>query len=552
MAAVEPGTSSGDKAASRTEETTSLVADSKVVAFWTLFSRVTGFARVAVMAAVLGPTFFGNLFQTTYHIPAIISEILSGSLIAAILVPSLVRCLERRDPAAASRLASGFLGVMFIAGAAVAVSIFLGAPLILSLITAAVADPDIRAQQQEVGWLLLLMLIPQIFLYSLNATNVAIQHAHRRFPLASAGPIVENLGIVAVLLSSAMIFGAGMEIDQVTTAQVLWLGIGCTGSVALQSIVQAWGAYRTGTVVVPHFGRFDPELRRVTGLLLPSSGYAILNGLVYLALFIVAGRLPGGALAVQIGWNVFNLPVALCARPVVAAQLPRLSSNRANQVTFNQIYRSSLGLVAFMTLPVSILLVGMGDYAARLIAYGEMSNADSIAMIGAAIMGMGVGVIGNSIVLIGTSSSYALDRPWWPFQSQVIWAVIAGAGMTLAWTSMSGIGYIFALTLSVSVGYLVAGAYLHWRQAYTLPPVKDYAAVQFLADLVIAAMATFPAILACSWLIDPSQSIIAVASVAGVAVILSGCLYLLMQWARGSNEFSAIFALRGMKFANGP
>ena len=548
--ALEPKTSAEDRAA---DDTSSLVADSKVVACWTLLSRVTGFARVAVMAAVLGPTFFGNLFQTTYHIPAIIAEILSGSLITAILVPSLVRCLERDDRTAASRVAGSFLGVVFIAGTLVAVAIYVGAPVVLSLITAAVADSEIRMQQKEVGWLLLLLLIPQIFLYAMNATNIAVQHAHRQFAIASAGPVVENIAVVVVLLSSAVIFGAGMEIDEVTTYQVLWLGAGCTAAVALQAVVQFWGAYRTGTVVIPYLGPLDAESCRVIKLLLPSSGFAILNGAVILGLFVVAGRLPGGALAMQIGLNVFNLPVALCARPVAAAQLPRLSRSRSQEqyVDFNRIYRSSLGLVVFMTLPLSILLTGMGEYAAHLIAYGEMGNTEGTAMIAAAITGMGLGVLGDSIVIIGISSSYALGRPWLPFESQIIWAFIAAAGMVLAWSSMEGTAYILTLALSVTAGYLAAGAYLHLRQASRLPPVNNYSGAQFLADLVISAIATLPAVAAFLWVFEPSGNLVAIAAVTGFSTLFSVSLYLLMQWARGSSELSAILNVRDLTSARG-
>jgi peptidoglycan biosynthesis protein MviN/MurJ (putative lipid II flippase) len=42
------------------------------VALGTLVSRITGFGRVAALAAVLGPTYFGNLFQTSLLLPYIL------------------------------------------------------------------------------------------------------------------------------------------------------------------------------------------------------------------------------------------------------------------------------------------------------------------------------------------------------------------------------------------------------------------------------------------------------------------------------------------------
>lgn len=53
-------------------ESAGLVADSRTLAAWILVSRITGFARVATMAAVLGPTFFGNIYQLTALLPNMI------------------------------------------------------------------------------------------------------------------------------------------------------------------------------------------------------------------------------------------------------------------------------------------------------------------------------------------------------------------------------------------------------------------------------------------------------------------------------------------------
>ena len=52
---------------------------------------MTGFARVSVTAAVLGPTYFGNLFQATAVLPSAFYGLLMGTLISALLVPPLVR-----------------------------------------------------------------------------------------------------------------------------------------------------------------------------------------------------------------------------------------------------------------------------------------------------------------------------------------------------------------------------------------------------------------------------------------------------------------------------
>ena len=61
------------------------------VAGWTAISRVTGFIRAATVAAVLGATYLGNLYQALNVLPNLAFELLTGSLFTMLLVPRLVR-----------------------------------------------------------------------------------------------------------------------------------------------------------------------------------------------------------------------------------------------------------------------------------------------------------------------------------------------------------------------------------------------------------------------------------------------------------------------------
>src|SRR5438105_3998511 len=59
-------------------------------ATWTLVSRVTGFARVATIAAVLGPTYLANTYQATNLFPNVIYYLLTGTLIATLAAAAAV------------------------------------------------------------------------------------------------------------------------------------------------------------------------------------------------------------------------------------------------------------------------------------------------------------------------------------------------------------------------------------------------------------------------------------------------------------------------------
>src|SRR3954453_14244129 len=89
------------------------------VAGWTLFSRVTGLLRVAVAGAILGPTFFANIFQATNTVPNLTYNLMAGSVLTTLIIPLLVGALDGGGHEHAKQLLRQLVGVV-VAGCAAA------------------------------------------------------------------------------------------------------------------------------------------------------------------------------------------------------------------------------------------------------------------------------------------------------------------------------------------------------------------------------------------------------------------------------------------------
>lgn len=440
-----------------------LAGDSMAVAAWTMVSRITGFGRFVAIAAVLGPTFFGNLFEATNLLPNLAFELLTGPLIAAMLVPSLVMRIDARDERGTARLAGGFLGVLSLVFAAAVLIIIAAGPLVLGLLTMLVPDASIRADQINVGWPLLAMVMPQALLYAVAATGVAVQNSHNKFRLAAAAPAVENIGIMIVMSISGAVYGFGVEVSEVSTGQLLLLGLGSTASVGLHAGLQWWGARRTGVTLIPRAGWKNPDVRRMVKLAGPSTGYAGLNGARTVGLLVVAGSIPGGVIAFQLGRYFFNLPVAIGAKPVITAQLPRLSRafNESDDRRFLSNYRSGINLILFVAVPASLLLVALATPMARAAAYGEMASTLGVALAAVAIGTLAPGIVGESLYLAATSASYSRGDARAPFNATLVRVTLTFAGMVLAVMIGDGVMVLAILGLSVTVSDLLTGFGLH-------------------------------------------------------------------------------------------
>lgn len=521
-----------------------IAADARTVAAWTLISRITGFGRTAALAAVLGPTFFANLFQTASAIPPVLNELLAGTLIASILVPRLVPHVDSDNPAAIRRIANGFLGAALVAVGLVVALIAMIAPALLDLLSVAVADPDVRHRQAMLGWPMLALLLPQIFFYAIAATGIAVQQAHGRFALAAAAPAVENIGIVIVVTVWAVLYGTGADIHDVTMPQVVFLALGSTSAVAAHAALQWWGTLRLGIVLVPKAGWRDPDVRRIFRLAISSIGFSALGSTTYFALLIVAGAVPGGAVAFQIGYNFFNLPAALSARPLAAAQLPRLARcvHENDLASFHRTYRSTLALAAFITLPITAIFVGTHDLLAGVVSFGEMRTERGMQLVAAAIGSLGFGIVGDAMFIIAMSASYARHDALRPLRAMAIRAAVIAGGILFALNAMHSTAFLWTLGLSVSAANLAGAVYLHCSQVRVLPRLETNDGRRRLCDLMAFGLA----VLAGGAVLQlPIRSVIPDVGDAlreAGAVVLGLATYLLLQWVWKSEELQRLLA----------
>lgn len=482
------------------EKLSDVAGNSVSVATWTVVSRITGLVRVATIAAVLGPTFFGNIYQATNLLPNVTYEFLTGSLFASLLVPALMRSIDLGDRRTTQRLAGGFLGTALLGFAVIAVVVICAGALVMDLFALTVDDATASAGYQRIGWPLLAMLMPQVMLYGVVGTGVAVQNAHGRFAFAAAAPALENLGVVATLLVSAVLFGTGTPISQVTTAQLLVLGFGTTAAVALHAAGQWWGAARVGVRLRPRAGWRDREVQEIIRLTVPSLGYAGLNALRFFGILVVASSVPGGVIAFQLAVNFFNLPVALGARPVAQALLPDLSRFHLNGALgkFKNVLDRGLAMSFLVTVPAAVAYIALAYPLARAVSFGEMAGSAGIALVAVSVAALGAGVVGDGSFVVLTHASYARKNARAPMQGMALRTVIALAGMIVAAVALDGPAVLIALGLAVSLGDLVGAVLLGRSVGVALPSGEGVAGALGRSLLAALAMAG-PAYLSATW-----------------------------------------------------
>ena len=465
-----------------------LVRNSLTGSAWTLISRVTGLARVVVIGAVLGATFLGNTYQGIYALPSLIYyQLLAGSLFVSLLVPSLVEHIRRGDRERADAFVRGFLGSL-LAVAAIAVGIvLLASPLILRLFSLGVSNEVVAADQRRVGLLLLVLFTPQILLYVVAGTGAAVMNAFGRFGLASAAPTAENLGIILTLLIAAAVWGTHVTLGNVSTSEILLLGIGTTAAVLLHAALQWFGARRSKVSMYVSRGWRDPEIRALLGRIKAVLSFTALEALLLLATIVVANRIAGGLVAFQLALNFFYLPAAIITWPVTRALVPRLAAFHQTKRlgAFRKEFSEAVGLVSFASIPVAVAYAVSAPVIADIIAFGRLDTDRGTTFVAVSLIALSPAVITLAWFTIGSYTLYAVQNVTVPLRAMVLRAVttlllMIPALMTHGATSLALIG------LAMAGGSLIGAVYVSRRATKGLP-ATDYSVARSLGRTALAS-----------------------------------------------------------------
>ena len=523
----------------------SAAADTLTGGAWTAVSRATGVLRVIVIGAVLGPTSFGSTFQFTNSLPNIVYYgFLAGSLVSSLLVPRLVQRLHpvrgTPDPDSAARLAGGFLGVALLGLGVLAPLAVLLAPSVLRL--AGPTSAVDTGEQVALAGTLALLLVPQVFCYAIVGTCAAVMHSHRRYALAAAAPAVENVITVGVLLAVGAAYDDVAATGSVPTSELLALGLGCTAAVVLHAALQWWGARRLGVVVRPRAGWRDPEVRAIIRRAMPSMAQAGLVGVQLLAMAGMANRAVGGVVAYQIALNFFFLPIAVCATPAALALLPRLSRPEvlARPALMRDLFVRSTASALFLVVPAAAGYVALSGALADAFSFGRLDTYYGTELVGRSLAAVSLGLVGYTVLLVGTYACYARDDTVSPLRSTVLQTAVCLGLLTLV-RRQEGTDVVVAVGLAYACGCSVGAVHL-LRTVYRKSAPGDEALAPAVArSLGSAGVMLVLVRLVLSWP-DPPDGRAGSLVVCGLGLAVGVASYLGCQRLLRSPELSAVYS----------
>lgn len=424
------------------------------IAAWNAVSRATGFARVLTITAVLGATFLGNTYQQSNLVSTVLFELLAAGLLTVPLVPALVA-----RPHDAERLLGALWGLsLVVLGAMALLLAALGRPVMTALTSAA---PDgVAERQAALGAFLLWFFAPQLVLYAVGAITGAYLNARGRFSAAAAGPVANNLVVIATMGAFLVVEGPRASLEMSTSGKLV-LGIGTSLGVAAMSALPAIAAARDGLRLRPAMGWRDPMVAAVAREGVWAGSLIGAQQVLLAATLILANRIGGGVVATQLAFTFFLLPHALLAHPVYTSAFPTLAAHAAAQ-DFAALRADVAGavkrLVVVLVPAAAVLAIG-GEFALRLLRIGAFKEA-GVELTAGALRAYCAGLVGYGVFMLLCRAWAALGETRVAGLVAVSTSALGATAMFLVSSTSSGPAVINALALTHSLTMSLAAILL--------------------------------------------------------------------------------------------
>ncbi|MGV6840026.1 MAG: murein biosynthesis integral membrane protein MurJ [Planktomarina sp.] len=355
-----------------------LIAGFLTVGAWTLLSRIFGFARDIMIAALLGSAPVAEAFFLAFSLPNLFRRFFAEGAFNMAFVPMFSKKLESGD-GAEDFARDAFSGMTLLLAVFSAITMAAMPALVWVMASGFYGDTrfDLTVEFGRIAF-------PYILFISLAALASGVLNAAGRFAAAAAAPVLLN-----VLFIGAM--GAALVIGWDIGTTLAWT-VPFAGAAQLALVWSA--AKRAGFALHLKWPRLTPELKRLAIIAAPA---ALAGGVVQINLLIgrnVASYFEGANAWLYYADRLYQLPLGVVGIAIGIVLLPDLSRKlqaadaQGGQNAFNRAAEISLAL----TIPCAVALAVIpGPLISVLFERGSFTAADTAATaLATAVYGLGL------------------------------------------------------------------------------------------------------------------------------------------------------------------
>jgi putative peptidoglycan lipid II flippase len=430
----------------------SLIKSASTVSLLTLVSRITGFARETLIAALFGASALTDAFNVAFRIPNLFRRLFAEGAFSQAFVPVLAATRAEKGDDATRLLVDKVATLLAWAVLLTSILGVLAAPGLVWLMASGLQQTPLGLQTAVN---LTGLMFPYIAFMSMVALSAGVLNTWRRFAVPAATPVVLNVCMIAsAWLGAPWLAAQGIE-------PIYSLAVGVMAGGVLQLAIQIPALRQLG--LLPHISVSPKHIRAAwqdagTRKILAMMGPALLGvGVAQLSLVIntqIASHLtPGSVSWISYADRLMEFPIALLGVALGVVLMPQLAAAKAasDSLRYSAMLDWGLRLVWVLALPCGVaLLVFAGPLVSVLYHYGAFTAHD-VQQTSLALTGYGVGLLGLVAIKVLAPGFYANQDTRTPVRIAV---------MVLVFTQVMNLLLVpylahAALTLSIALGALV-------------------------------------------------------------------------------------------------
>ena len=353
----------------------------------TLASRLLGFARDSMIAALLGAGPVADAFLVAFQLVNVVRRLLTEGALNAALVPAWLRVREAEGAKAAAAFAGRVLGT--VSAALIVATALVG--LLMPLVIAALAPGFAGQPTLQLAVDNARLMLPYLAFAGPVTVMMALMNAQGRFALTAFSPLLFNIALIAVMIALML-----WRQDAAFAALVIAATVGIAGLLQLSILVLRRG----GDVATPLRISFDAEMRGFFGKAIPGMIASASPQLLVVAGAVIASSQPSAVSWLYFANRLIELPLGIVGVAMGTVLVPELTRalRGEDQAAVPTRNRAALELAIGLALPATLGLIVLAEPIARLLFQHGVFTAADTAATARALMWLALGLPAHVLV----------------------------------------------------------------------------------------------------------------------------------------------------------
>ena len=438
----------------------------------TLASRLLGFARDSLIAALLGTGAVADAFLVAFQLVNVVRRLLAEGGLNAALVPAWLRVREAEGSVAAAAFAGRVLAT--VSAALIAASVLIG--LLMPLVIAALAPGFAGRETLQFAVNNARLMLPYLAFAGPVTVMMALLNAQGRFALTAFSPLLFNIALIAAMALLAW------RQDAVDAALIMAATIGIAGLLQLSMLV-----LRGGAVATPLRISFDGEMRGFLGKAIPGMIASSAPQWLMVAGAVIASSSPSAVSWLYFANRLLELPLGIVGVAMGSVLIPEMTRavRGDDRAAVTHADSRGLELAVGLALPATLGLIVLAEPIVRvLFEHGAFTASDSAAT-AQALTWLALGLPAHVLVKALSPAFFAREDTFAPLM-----ATLAAIAMTTVSAFMLGHWFVTnGIAAAIALGAWGNAFCLIYRGATTFGFSIDSAARQRLPRIFASALA---------------------------------------------------------------